>query len=422
VGVVCAAGSGALVDVVRPGMPVAGAVSEHGDVAAQALVAGPAEHCGLTLSGLDRDGALAGVGGERVVCGVAGAVVADLGEQPSGGDGALWVAEEGEEDLPVWMGSDLAGDLACELADLFDDGLERGDESQHGAATSVCLQFAGDRLGCASELAQQFGGGASTAVGMVREEAPKALLSKAARVGRAGVTLEIPEWACTFSARVGVLYEERLRRAGRTETPGQFLLKKLLLCFAVPFVPLLPYSVAVQRAPSMPVVLVLAAAGFVLPDLVLGSEAGRQHEALFLDLPEAVSVMTLSLRAGQSLRQALELAARDCEGPLGDELTRALSLARRDRTLDERQALVSVAKSTGEPALLRFAELLAAKESPYVEFLRAQAREMRAEQNRYLERAADRAYLSMHAPLIPLLAVLVLLVSYGFFHFLTQTI
>ncbi len=47
---------------------------------------------------------------------------------------------------------------------------------------------------------------------------------------------------------------------------------------------------------------------------------------------------------------------------------------------------------------------------------------MRAEQNRYLERAADRAYLAMHAPLVPLLAVLVLLVSYGFFHFLTQTV
>jgi tight adherence protein C len=232
----------------------------------------------------------------------------------------------------------------------------------------------------------------------------------------------VPEWARAWAERIGAYYEERLRRSGRDETAGQFLLKKLLLAFAVPFVPLLPYSVAVQRAPSSPVVLVLALAGFFLPDLVLRSEAGQRREALFLDLPEAVSVMALSLRAGQSLRQALELAARDCEGPLGDELTRALSLARRDRTLDEREALTVIARDAGEPALLRFTELLAAKESPYVEFLRSQAREMRAEQNRYMERAADRAYLAMHAPLIPLLAVLVLLVSYGFFHFLTQTI
>jgi tight adherence protein C len=232
----------------------------------------------------------------------------------------------------------------------------------------------------------------------------------------------VPGWARTWGERGRAFYEAQLHQAGRSETAEQLVLKKLLLAFAVPFVPLLPYSAAVQHAPPVVLVFVLAVAGFFVPDLVLRSEARQRREALFLDLPEAVSVMALSLRAGQSLRQALELAARDCQGPLGDELTRALSLARRDRALGEREALTVIARDAGEPALLRFAELLAAKESPYVDFLRGQAREMRAEQNRYLERAADRAYLSMHAPLVPLLAVLVLLVSYGFFHFLTQTI
>jgi hypothetical protein len=54
-----------------------------------------------------------------------------------------------------------------------------------------------------------------------------------------------------------------------------------------------------------------------------------------------------------------------------------------------------IAKDAGEPVLLRFGELLSAKESPYVDFLRSQAQEMRSEQNRYLERAADRAHLAM---------------------------
>ena len=70
----------------------------------------------------------------------------------------------------------------------------------------------------------------------------------------------------------------------------------------------------------------------------------------------------------------------------------------------------------------RFCELLAAKESPYLDFLRQQAAQARAEQNRYLERAADRAYLAMHAPVAPLLAVLVLLLAYGFLRFLAQTV
>ena len=232
----------------------------------------------------------------------------------------------------------------------------------------------------------------------------------------------VPESVRVWSERVRVGYEQRLRLAGRGETPGQLIAKKLLLAFAVPFVPLLPYAAAVRHSPSPGVVLVLALAGFLLPDLVLRGQARDRREAIFLDLPEAVSVMALCLRAGQSLRQALELAARDCEGPLGDELARALSLARRDRALGEREALVTVARDAGEPGLVRFSELLAAKESPYVEFLHGQARQMRAEQGRHLERAADRAYLAMHAPLIPLLAVLVLILAYGFIHFLTQTV
>jgi hypothetical protein len=132
--------------------------------------------------------------------------------------------------------------------------------------------------------------------------------------------------------------------------------------------------------------------------------------------------MSLASGAGKSLRQAIELAAQDCPGPLGHDLQRALSLARRERYLGEREALVRVARDTGEETFARFAELLAAKESPYLEFLRLQAAQARAEQNRYLERAADRAYLAMHAPVAPLLAVLVLLFAYGFLHFLATTI
>src|SRR5438105_9069318 len=85
-------------------------------------------------------------------------------------------------------------------------------------------------------------------------------------------------------------------------------------------------------------------------------------------------------------------------------------------------ALVRVAREAGEPTLTRFCELLAVKESPYLDFLRQQAREARAEQARYLERAADRAYLAMHAPLAPLLAVLVLVLAYGFLRFLAHTV
>jgi Flp pilus assembly protein TadB len=217
-------------------------------------------------------------------------------------------------------------------------------------------------------------------------------------------------------------YQRDLRRAGREETARQLVMQKVLFAVAFPLIPSLPYAAAAGRLPSVAFIALLAVVGFVAPDLRLRAELRQRREAIFLDLPEAIAVMSLSLRAGQSLRQALELAARDCPGALGEELGRALSLARRDRGLGEREALVQTARETGEPAFERFAELLAAKESPYVEFLRQQAAAARAEQARQLERAHDRAYLAMHAPLVPLLAVLVLLVAYGFLHFLNQTI
>jgi tight adherence protein C len=217
-------------------------------------------------------------------------------------------------------------------------------------------------------------------------------------------------------------YRRDLRQAGEGKTLERLVYEKALVAVLLPLVPLLPYLAATGRVPSPLFLLVVAVFGFFLPDLALRADVKRTREAIFLDLPEAIAVMALALGAGKSLRQALELAAQDCPGPLGQELQRALSLARRERFLGEREALVRTAREAGEDTFARFAELLAAKESPYLDFLKGQAALSRAEQNRYLERAADRAYLSMHAPIAPLLAVLVLLFAYGFLHFLAHTI
>lgn len=229
---------------------------------------------------------------------------------------------------------------------------------------------------------------------------------------------QLPEWINGVLAR----YRRDLRRAGEGKTLVRFLEEKLLLAIAVPIVPLLPYLAAERHPLPTVVMVILAAAGFFAPDLALRSDIKKRREAIFLDLPDVISVMSLALGAGKSLRQALQLAADDCPGALGQELTRALSLSRRERYVSDREALVRTAQDAGEDTFLRFTELLAAKESPYLEFLRGQATQARAEQSRYLERAADRAYLAMHAPIAPLLAVMVLLFAYGFLHFLATTI
>jgi tight adherence protein C len=231
------------------------------------------------------------------------------------------------------------------------------------------------------------------------------------------VELSVPGWLQAQLDR----YHEELTHAGTVKTARRFLAEKAAATVVLPLILVVPYATAAHRAPPLLVLVALAAAGFFLPDLGLREQVKRRREAIFLELPDALAMMGLALGAGQSLRQALELAARDCRGPLGDELAHALTVARRERALDERQALLEVSRATGEPNLTRFAELLAAKESPYLEFLHTHARQARTEQNRLLEQAADRAYLAMHGPLAPLLATLVLLVAYGFLRFLAQT-
>lgn len=227
-----------------------------------------------------------------------------------------------------------------------------------------------------------------------------------------------PAWLDDLLTR----YERDLRLVGEGKTLRDFEREKLLATITVPCIPLLPYlAVSGHLLPAW-LLAGLVICGFLLPDFALRTEVRRVREAIFLDLADVIAIMSLALGAGKSLRQALELAAKDSPGYLGREVSRALSVARRERDLSERVALVRVACETSEEAFIRFCELLAAKESPYVEFLDAQAQSVRAEQNRHLERAADRAYLAMHWPVAPLIAATVLLFAYASLHYLATTI
>src|SRR5215217_3910467 len=185
--VLAAAGGGALVGVVGPGVPVAGAVGEHADVVAQALVAGPAEGGVAAFVRFLGDGGLAGVGGEAVGGRVAGAVVADLGQQAGGGDDALGIAEGAQEDWSVGVRADGAGDLAGEQADLLDDRAQGDDKSGDGGATCLCLELA-DRGGRgAAQAFEQLLDGSSSAVGVAGQESVQALGAQSARVDGARV-------------------------------------------------------------------------------------------------------------------------------------------------------------------------------------------------------------------------------------------
>jgi hypothetical protein len=95
---------------------VAGAVRERAEAVSEELVARPAVAGDLPLAGLDRDRGLAGVAGECVRGGVAGAAVADLGQQLGGADDRVGVAEQRAEDLAVRMVRNAVAICAREIA------------------------------------------------------------------------------------------------------------------------------------------------------------------------------------------------------------------------------------------------------------------------------------------------------------------
>ena len=121
-----ASGAGAVVDVGRPRVVTAACVGR----ACRTLdvVGGQHAHRNLACFGfarLDRDGGLAGVGGQRPVGRVAVAAVADLGEHRRGAQPRVWGDEQRAERLPVGMRLQRVADLDRQLADPRNDRLQR---------------------------------------------------------------------------------------------------------------------------------------------------------------------------------------------------------------------------------------------------------------------------------------------------------
>ncbi len=79
--------------------------------------------------------------------GIAGAAVADLGEQGGGADDRGAIAKETAEDLPVGMRVQAGGDPSVELDDLADDDLQRSDERERDTSSAAGLCLAGATRG-----------------------------------------------------------------------------------------------------------------------------------------------------------------------------------------------------------------------------------------------------------------------------------
>ncbi|MGH2724347.1 MAG: type II secretion system F family protein [Actinomycetota bacterium] len=152
---------------------------------------------------------------------------------------------------------------------------------------------------------------------------------------------------------------------------------------------------------AAPVAVVLAAAGWRLPEFVLARRVAARRATISAAVPDLLDLVAVSVTAGLTPRLALDRAVEALHGPLAEEL----SAARREVELGAswRATLRSVAGRTGLRDLRRLASTLERSErlgTPVAGRLRDLAREVRAERRAAQEERARRAPVAMLFPLV----------------------
>ena len=134
------------------------------------------------------DGRQAALGGELRGRGEAGAIVAELGEDLRGVDGAA--ARQALHERPVGMLGQRRRDGGGELLELRDERRQDGDEGADDLAPGLGFGLADLAHGGGAEAGEQLGHGAPATVGVLAEELGEALLAEAGGAMRRGIAGE----------------------------------------------------------------------------------------------------------------------------------------------------------------------------------------------------------------------------------------
>jgi tight adherence protein B len=128
---------------------------------------------------------------------------------------------------------------------------------------------------------------------------------------------------------------ERIRReleqADVRLRPGEYVAVRMLMAIAF----FLIGFIVLGRGVGLPIALVLAALGFMLPAFYLRLRTKRRVETIGAQLPQFLSLAANALRAGFALLQAMESAARELEPPISEELEKLLIDTRLGASTDD---------------------------------------------------------------------------------------
>lgn len=143
------------------------------------------------------------------------------------------------------------------------------------------------------------------------------------------------------------------------------------------------------------------AIGYIAPEFWLGRRIRARSEALVLQLPDALDLLTISVEAGLGFDAALAKVVEKMEGPLSDEFRQALAEVRMGRA--RRDALRDVATRSDAQPITNFIGAIVQAEQlgvPIAKVLQIQSNQLRIERRQRAEEAAAKAPIKMLFPMV----------------------
>jgi tight adherence protein C len=147
--------------------------------------------------------------------------------------------------------------------------------------------------------------------------------------------------------------------------------------------------------------LVGAVLGYTAPEFWLGGRVKKRQKGILLMIPDALDLLTISVRAGLGFDAALGKVVEKLKGPLSDEFRRALAEVRVGKA--RRDALRDIVPRTEVVPLTNFIGAIIQAEQLGVSIskvLQVQSEQLRIERRQRAEEQAAKAPIKMLFPLV----------------------
>ncbi len=147
--------------------------------------------------------------------------------------------------------------------------------------------------------------------------------------------------------------------------------------------------------------LIGALFGYTVPEFWLGGRVKKRQKAILMLIPDALDLLTISVRAGLGFDAALGKVVEKLQGPLSDEFRRALAEVRVGKA--RRDALRDIIPRTEVVPLTNFIGAIIQAEQLGVSIskvLQVQSEQLRIERRQRAEEQAAKAPIKMLFPLV----------------------